>query len=63
MLTQSTIWVTFGIYLLFLLGVALFERWRSHCRTTRSFLTAGGEVSWPLLVMTYLASLMSTEAM
>ena len=60
MLTQSTIWVTFGIYLLFLLGVALFERWRSHCRTTRSFLTAGGEVSWPLLVMTYLASLMST---
>ena len=60
MLTQSTIWVTFGIYLLFLLGVAMFERWRSHCRTTRSFLTAGGEVSWPLLVMTYLASLMST---
>lgn len=60
MLNQTTIWVTFGIYLVFLLGVAAIERWRAHCRTTRSFLTAGGEVSWPILVMTYLASLMST---
>lgn len=60
MLKQSAIWITFGIYLLFLIGIAMFERRRDRSDSARSFLTAGGSISWPFLVMTYLASLMST---
>ena len=60
MLQQHTIWITFAAYLLFLLAVAAWEQHRARTRSARSFLTAGGSISWPLLVMTYLASLMST---
>ena len=60
MLQQATIWITFAAYLLFLLAVAAWEQHRARTRSARSFLTAGGSISWPLLVMTYLASLMST---
>jgi len=60
MLKQHTIWITFAAYLAFLIGIALFERRRSRSSSARSFLTAGGAISWPMLVMTYVASLMST---
>lgn len=60
MLKQYILWITFAAYLLFLIGIAVFERRRSRSSSARSFLTAGGSVSWPMLVMTYLASLMST---
>ena len=60
MLKQSVIWITFGAYLLFLITIALFERRRSQSNSARSFLTAGGSLKWPILIMTYLASLMST---
>ena len=60
MLKQSVIWITFGAYLLFLITIALFERRRSRSNSARSFLTAGGSLKWPILIMTYLASLMST---
>ena len=60
MLKQHTIWITFAAYLLFLVGVAFWEQRRQRADSARSFLTAGGSISWPVLVMTYLASLMST---
>lgn len=60
MLKQHTIWITFAAYLVFLIGIAAFEKYRSRVSSARSFLTAGGSITWPMLVMTYLASLMST---
>ena len=60
MLKQYTIWITFAAYLLILIGIAVFERHRSRAANARNFLTAGGSISWLMLVMTYLASLMST---
>lgn len=60
MLHQNFIWLAFAAYLLFLLGVAAYERLRDRNRSARGFLTAGGSIPWPILVMTYLASLMST---
>lgn len=60
MLKQYVIWITFASYLLFLIGIALFERSRNRSGSARSFLTAGGSLKWPVLIMTYLASLMST---
>ena len=60
MLEQHTISITFAAYLLFLVGVAFWEQRRQRADSARSFLTAGGSISWPVLVMTYLASLMST---
>ena len=60
MLKQHTLWITFAAYLLFLVGIAAFERHKSRSNSARSFLTAGGSIKWPMLVMTYLASLMST---
>ena len=60
MLKQYVIWITFAAYLLFLIGIALFERRRNRSASARSFLTAGGSLQWPILIMTYLASLMST---
>lgn len=60
MLKQHVIWITFAAYLLFLIGIAVFEQRRSRSNSARSFLTAGGSIKWPVLVMTYLASLMST---
>ncbi|WP_087065676.1 sodium:solute symporter family protein [Intestinibacillus massiliensis] len=60
MLHQSAIWIAFAAYLLFLLVVAGYEHIKEKNRSARGFLTAGGSIPWPLLVMTYLASLMST---
>ena len=60
MLKQHVIWITFVAYLLLLVGIAVFERRRNRAKSARSFLTAGGSIKWPVLVMTYLASLMST---
>ncbi|MBQ8585912.1 MAG: sodium:solute symporter family protein [Butyricicoccus sp.] len=60
MLKESVIWITFAAYLIFLIGIAVFGPLRERNRSARSFLTAGGSITWPMLVMTYLASLMST---
>ena len=59
MLSATTIWVAFGCYMVFLMGVAIYvtitERRKAE---SGSLLTAS--VKWPVLVMTYIASLMST---
>lgn len=60
MLSSTAIWLAFILYLAFLLIVALIENIRSKQKSARGFATAGGSIKWPFLVMTYLASLMST---
>lgn len=60
MLSSKTIWITFAIYLCFLLAVAIMENRLSKAKSARGFATAGGSIRWPFLVMTYIASLMST---
>ncbi len=60
MLKSNVIWISFGVYLVFLLAVASYENYREKKKSARGFLTAGGSIAWPFLVMTYLASLMST---
>ncbi len=59
MLSANTIWIAFGCYMLFLIGVAAFVTIRDRRNKAKgSLLTAS--VPWPVLVMTYIASLMST---
>lgn len=60
MLKASSIWVIFAVYLAFMLTIALIENRMSKEKDARGFATAGGSIKWPILVMTYLASLMST---
>lgn len=60
MLNAKTMWIAFGIYLLFLVAIAAIENYREKNKSMRGFATAGGSIKWPILVMTYLASLMST---
>lgn len=60
MLSSRSIWVIFCVYLAFMLGIAAIENHRSKIKDARGFATAGGSIAWPILVMTYLASLMST---
>lgn len=57
MLSATTIWTCVALYLLFLLGVALYVRRRDHQQSGEALLTA--KVSSLTLVMTYVASLMS----
>lgn len=60
MLDAKTMWIAFGAYLVFLVVIALIENYREKQKSARGFATAGGSIKWPILVMTYLASLMST---
>lgn len=59
MLSSSTIWIAFACYMVFLMGVAVYVTLKEKRRTAGgSLLTTS--VPWPVLVMTYIASLMST---
>lgn len=59
MLQAYVIWVAFALYMLFLISVAFYVARKDKRRATGgSILTAS--VSAPILVMTYIASLMST---
>lgn len=60
MLSQTQLWIIFTIYLMFLLAIALIEHHMHKQKDARGFATAGGSIRWPILVMTYIASLMST---
>ncbi|MCQ2501577.1 MAG: sodium:solute symporter family protein, partial [Lachnospiraceae bacterium] len=59
MLSATQIWIIFAVYLVFLLAIALIESRLHKHKTASGFATAGGSISWPVLIMTYLASLMS----
>lgn len=59
MLSATTIWIAFALYMCFLLSVAIYvTRQEKRQKASGSLLTTS--VSWPILVMTYIASLMST---
>ncbi|MCU6763749.1 Pantothenate permease [uncultured Roseburia sp.] len=62
MLSKHTLWIVFILYLCFLFFIAsfgsLFQRHKT--RNAEDFSTSGGTIRWPFLVMTYIASLMST---
>ena len=59
MLSANTIWIAFGCYMLFLVAVAAYVTLKDRRNKAKgSLLTAS--VPWPVLVMTYIASLMST---
>lgn len=59
MLSSTTIWITFAIYMCFLLGVAYYVTQKEkQQKEGKSLLKTS--VAWPILVMTYIASLMST---
>ena len=60
MLSSTAIWIAFAIYLCFLFVVALIDSLMNKNKNARGFATAGGSIKWPILVMTYIASLMST---
>lgn len=59
MLNEATIWIAFAVYLLFLLGVA-FSVTRKERRQKKTGKFLSTIVPWPVLIMTYIASLMST---
>lgn len=62
MLSSKILWIIFIVYLCFLFSVAfiggMFQKHRS--RNAEDFSTGSGTIRWPFLVMTYIASLMST---
>lgn len=60
MISPGLIWITFGIYIVFLISVAIIESRMNKANSTHGFATGGGKIRWPILVMTYIASLMST---
>ena len=60
MLSSKSIWIAFAIYLCFLLVIAIIHNVMEKNKSARGFATAGGSLKWPILVMTYIASLMST---
>ena len=62
MLNQNVVWIAFILYIIFLIVVAAVGKRIQHHKdkNAEEFATAGGTVRWPFLVMTYIASLMST---
>ncbi|MDO4554184.1 MAG: sodium:solute symporter family protein [Lachnospiraceae bacterium] len=59
MLSSTTVWIAFACYMIFLLGVAFYVTQKEKKqKSSGSMLTA--KVSAPVLIMTYIASLMST---
>lgn len=59
MLSSSTIWIAFALYMCFLIGVAVYVTTKEKRESgNENLLTA--KIPWPILVMTYIASLMST---
>ncbi len=61
MLPPEVVWITMGLYVVFMLTVALIEyRMSKKNATIQGFATGSGTIRWPILIMTYIASLMST---
>ena len=58
MLKPSTVWITFGIYMCFLAAVTIYVIMGEKKEKQGGSLTKVS-VPWPVLVMTYVASLMS----
>lgn len=59
MLSSTTIWIAFACYMVFLLAVAVYVTQKEKRQAAGGSLLKAS-VPWPVLVMTYVASLMST---
>lgn len=60
MLSGSTVWIIFLTYMAALLGLGFYANWKEKNRSAKDYFTAGGQINWFVLVMTYIAALMST---
>ena len=60
MLTPSAIWLLFGGYMLMLASVAVYARYKERNRSLQGYYTASGSIGWFVLIMAYIAALMST---
>lgn len=62
MLSKNIVWIAFVCYIIFLIVVAFVGKRMQKQKDTsaQEFATGGGTIRWPFLVMTYIASLMST---
>lgn len=60
MLTTNTIWLLFGGYMVMLASIAAYAYYKERNRSIQGYFTASGSIGWFVLIMTYIASLMST---
>ena len=60
MLSVTTTWAIYIIYMAALIGFGVWMWWREKNNSARQFYTAGNSINWFVLCMTYIAALMST---
>ena len=60
MLSVTSTWLIYIIYMGLLISFGFYMWWRDKKIGTRGFYTAGNEINWFVLCMTYIAALMST---
>ncbi|MBF0529634.1 MAG: sodium:solute symporter family protein [Deltaproteobacteria bacterium] len=60
MLSATVTWACYIIYMAALIAFGIFVWWRQRGESARHYYTAGGTISAFVLVMTYIAALMST---
>lgn len=60
MLSKSTTWSLYIIYMGALIAFGIYTWWRERNQSARHFYTAGNTINWFVLCMTYIAALMST---
>lgn len=60
MLSTKTVWLLFGFYMLVLALIAVYATYKERNKSIQSYFTASGSINWFVLIMTYIASLMST---
>ncbi len=60
MLSPNTIWLLFACYMVVLALIAVYATYKEKHKSVQGYFTASGSISWFVLVMTYIASLMST---
>ncbi|ATW25396.1 sodium:solute symporter family protein [Candidatus Formimonas warabiya] len=60
MLSVGTTWLLFIVYMFLLVVFGIYMWWRDRNIGARNFYTAGNQINWFVLCMTYIAALMST---
>ncbi|MEL7568579.1 MAG: sodium:solute symporter family protein, partial [Dehalobacterium sp.] len=60
MLSSTAVWTIFISYMVALLLLGFYANWKEKNRSAKDYFTAGGQINWFVLVMTYIAALMST---
>lgn len=60
MLTGTTVWIIILAYMVLLLLLGIYVWLRERNEDSQQYFTAGGTIKWFVLIMTYIAALMST---